>query len=213
MRIYLLAFVAIMFIGFGCKPKQTIKEKQNEIETGKLSGEGVYNSEEVGWSAKIPEGWDVITGKEQARLMENGAKNLKDATNVEMDISGMKQLLNLKKDMYNGFLSNIELLPENETATFEETDKQLAELMQHTYKSQGIPSSFLRSTEKIDDLEFYVHYITLYNADSTEVILNQRMYSRIINGYIFSMTVNYNNEADFKAQDEMIKTSKFRIRK
>ena len=57
-----------------CRKGQSLTEKQQEIETGKLDESLAYVAEEIGWSTRVPAGWDVMTKETTKKLQEQGLK-------------------------------------------------------------------------------------------------------------------------------------------
>ena len=90
--IYLLSSVVL----FSCKQKQTLADKQKEIETGNLVAGNQYSAEEIGWAITIPEGWPVMTREQNHELNSKGKELLEKSIDAKIDDSGMKQLINLK---------------------------------------------------------------------------------------------------------------------
>ena len=69
-----------------------------------------------------------------------------------------------------------------------------------------------KSTEtkiiEIDGLEFHTYEFTIYSPEG-DIILNQIMYSRLINGLDFGVNINNNNESDKKEMLDVWLNSKF----
>ena len=65
--------------------------------------------------------------------------------------------------------------------------------------------------EKIDGLDFHKYSFTIYSPDG-EIILNQIMYGRLINGFDFGVNINYNNNKDRDELLKVFKNSKFKRR-
>ncbi len=106
----LLLFVFGMGILAGCQNppnKQTLEKKRKELDTGNLTEKYVYTAEEIGWSARIPSDWEIITKRETNTRNENGKKLIEDATNTEVSTSKLKDLINFKKDKdFFNFITN-----------------------------------------------------------------------------------------------------------
>ena len=124
----------------------------------------------------------------------------------------MKQLLNLRKDKFNTFLSTIEPFKEAESGTYAENNKRVAEVILQTYRSNGLHATQTEDSTLIDGLLFYTVSTKIYNKDNTAIILTQLMYSRLINGYDVGFTISYNNEEAFSEMEKMMRRSKFTMR-
>ena len=92
---------------------------------------------------------------------------------------------------------------------WKEINAALKELMYSTYVERGIKTdSSTTETIKIDGLEFTSYQMTIYSPEG-DVIINQIMYSRLINGLDFGVNINYNNESDKKEMLDAWLNSKF----
>ena len=54
--------------------------------------------------------------------------------------------------------------------------------------------------------------IKLYSPDKKKVILEQKMFNALINGYDFTMNINFNNAADKETLMNLVLGSKFGIK-
>jgi hypothetical protein len=208
MRYFILLVFIVLSLG-GCKSKQTLKEKQQELEAGKLDEKNIYNAPEVGWAVKLPENWNVLTKRELNKLTDKGKETVEESTGSNIDISGLIYLVNLKKDAFNSFISTIEPFNEEKDVSYAAHNEVVYDMMKKAYASKNIPVEYEEGTEKINDLQFEVFGCKIYSPDKIKVILNQKMYGRLINGYDFSMTLIYNNEKDLQTLMDMVKSSKF----
>jgi len=208
---HLLLLFCILYLS-NCKQKQTPKEKQQQIETGSLNEKNEYTSAEVGWTVNIPKDWSVLTKKERDKLNEKGMKAIEENNNIKVDATGLKELINLKKDLFNSFISTIEPYSEKETGTYDENNKKIIDIIKQTYAGKGMKAEYDEGKEKIDGLEFYTFFTRIYSPDKSKIILYQKMYSRLINGYDLGITMTYNNEEDKKTLEDVVKSSKFSLR-
>lgn len=208
--------ISIMLLLFSCKGKnkpQTIKDKQKELETGRLDTANRYTAEEIGWAVDIPAGWEVESREATKKSTERGKKELEKTINGEIDASGLIQLLNLRKDKFNTFLSTIEPYDEKEFGSYDDNNKKIYDIIKETYANKDINATYKEDSALIDGLSFKVFMVKIYNPDRTEVILNQHVYSRHLNGYDFGMTLNFNSVVTREEMENMIFSSKFSIRK
>jgi len=208
---YILIIAAFLFFQ-SCKEKdkpQSLEEKQKEIETGSLSAASVYTAEEIGWTAQVPAGWEILTKERLKQNTERGKKAIEESTATEIDASGLQQLLNLRKDNFNSFLSTMEKYDTLEMGSYEKNNLALNDLMKQTFKTQGIHATYSEDTAMIDGLRFSVFKAKMYDPDKKQVIIDLVMYSRLINGYDVGMTISYNNEDTRDELQKMVFSSKF----
>jgi hypothetical protein len=158
---------------------------------------------------EIPKNWDVTHKSILDKRLEKGLDAITETAGNEFDVSGLKKLLNFQKNQFNIFQSTSEPFQAEYEGEWEENNAGLKELIYNTYVQKGIKTD---STEtkiaKIDGLEFQSYKFTIYNPKG-DVILNQIMYSRLINGFDFGVNINYNNESDKKEMLEAWLNSKF----
>ncbi|MEM6805514.1 MAG: hypothetical protein AAF696_29225 [Bacteroidota bacterium] len=199
-------FSILLFASFyySCGPLDPNKQ----IDQGNVS-ENIYTNEEIGWTIEIPEGWQVMSRDQLDKNLEQGSEAVEEALGAEIDYSQLKYLISFQKNPFNIFQSSaekFELTYENE---WEENNEKLKEILYETYAQQGIPADTSSSSMKIDDLEFKVFHIKISGADG-ELLLTQEVYSRYINGYDFSVNINYNNQEDKESMMEVWRNSRFR---
>ena len=164
----------------------------------------IYSNQELGWTIEIPKNWDVITQTQIKKLEEIG----KETSDYEIDTSGLKYLIGFKKNILNFFQSSSEHLDHPEKWEFYQ--KGLKEMVFNNYVSNGVKvDSTATKIIEVDGLKFQHYKFRVYNSKG-ELVINQLVYSRLINNESFGVNINYNNEAD---KEEMLKAwfgSKFR---
>ncbi len=200
-KLTILLFLTVLF---SCKT-----DPNKQIDEGKIT-ENIYHSEEIGWTMEIPKGWNITHKSAIDRRTKKGLEALSETAGVEIDANGLKQLLNFQKNKFNIFQSVSEPFKEEYEGEWEENNIELKKLIYITYLEKGIKVDSTETiTIKIDGLEFKSSKFTIYSPKG-EVILNQIMYSRLINGLDFGVSINYNNESDKKEILEAWLNSKFK---
>lgn len=181
----------------------------NQIDEGTIKN-NIYKSHEIGWEMEIPKGWDIVTMEETDAYQKKGEDLLQSMVDETIDASQVRNLLSLKKDLFNLFQSTSEPFEIEYEGEWEENNIALKELLQDAFTQQGIKiTSSDITTEIIDGLEFQTYTFTMYDANDT-VILNQIMYSRWINGFDFGINLNYNNEDSKTEMLTAFRNSKFK---
>ncbi len=194
--------VALTFISCG----QTDPNKQ--IDEGAVKN-NTYTSEEIGWTIEIPDGWNVIEKEQTQANNEKGLKAMEETLNGEIDYSGLINLIGFQKNQFNMFQSTSEPFELEYEGEWEDNNEALKKLLYATYTNKGIKIDTASSEIIIDDLNFEVFHITMYGPNG-EIILNQEMYSRYINGFDFGVNLNYNNDKDKETLLEVWRNSKFK---
>jgi hypothetical protein len=182
-------------------------DPNKQIDEGSVKGE-TYESKEIGWSIEIPKDWKIISKDKVEAHDEKGKNAIEKSTGLEIDTKALKHLISFQKDQFNMFTSTSEPFKEEFPGEYQQNSKALNEILYNTFVDQGIKTDSASGKETIQGLEFNTFYTTIY-APNGKVILNQILYSRLINGYDFGVTINYNNEQDKKTMIDALKKSKF----
>jgi hypothetical protein len=170
-------------------------DPNKNVDEGKVEG-NIYSSEEIGWTIEIPKGWKAVDKEKAQANSERGLEVIEETIQQEVDYSGLKNLIGFEKDPFNIFQSTSEPFEIAYEGEWEENNRAVKQILYTTYENQGIKvDSSATSIENIDGLDFETYSLTIYSPDG-EVILNQLMFSRLINGYDFGVNLNYNNEKD-----------------
>ncbi len=170
--------------------------------------ENIYKSTEIGWSIEIPDGWEVVTKDKIEANDQKGKDAIEKTAGTEVDISGLKHLISFKKNQFNLFASTSEPFKEEYPGEYIENGRNLNKLIFDTYLDLGIMADTSSGTAIIDGLEFRTFETKIFSDDG-KLILNQIMYSRLINGFDFGISINYNNDTDRDVMLKVLKESKF----
>ena len=169
-----------------------------------------YTSEEIGWTIEIPDGWTIIEKEKTEEFQDKGLKALGEVVEGEIDVSGLKNLICFQKNQFNIFQSTSEPFEVEYDGEWEATNAELKKILYSAYVNQGIQvDTSSTSIVKIDGLDFRYYSITVYSPKG-DIILNQSMYCRYINGMDFGININYNNEKDKLEMLTALKNSRFK---
>ena len=191
MKNILTLIVILTALTFFCSCGRT--DPSGQIDEGKVEGES-YTSSEIGWTIRIPDGWNIVSRDQQEASLEKGMKAVEEVAG-EIDYSGLKHLISFQKNQFNIFQSSSEPFPLEYEGEWEENHVSLKGLLYDTYTNQGIKADTSSSRASIDGIDFAVFHIVVHGPKG-EVILYQDMYSSHINGFDFAVTLNYNNDKD-----------------
>lgn len=209
MRKTTLLFILCTYLFAACKSGQTLKEKQAEVENGKIDETFKYTCNEVGWETYLPKDWNVITKEENKKITQRGKEALQKSLGTDVDMSALKELVNIKKDIYNSFLSTIEKYDATQDGDYSAHNVYVDKVMSDAYNVNKIKFESKTGSEKIDHINFHTMEIKIFAPKSNKILLTQKMYSALLKGYDFGMTINYNNEEDRQVLVKIINTSKF----
>lgn len=194
--------LSLIFFSVSCK-----KDPNKQVDEGKVEA-GFYHSDDIGWTMEIPKGWEVMQRDDVQNQSDKGLEAISETIGAEIDVSGLKQLINLKKDRLHIFLSTSEKFDLTYEGEWEENNEALKQILYETYTSKGIKVDTLSSKSTVDGLDFNVFSIKLYGPDGA-VILYQDMYSKYINGFDFAATLNYLKPREKNEIMRAWKSSKF----
>ena len=205
---FLLAALLLCLVS--CDKKQDVEQKKKLIENGSLTSSLVYTAEQVGWQTTVPADWKVMTPQEKAKTTETGRKAIEKTAGNTIDTAKLKELLNLSKDKANNFLSTIEPYSEATDGSYSAHNKEVLNVLVQTFKNAGVKlGKVATGKETVDGLEFETVELDILHPTSIAVIIRQKYYWRLINGYDFGMTISTNNDKDRQALLSVVTSSKF----
>jgi len=185
------------------------RDPNKSIDEGKVEAH-IYTSEEIGWTIEIPKGWNIVDKETKQKMTEKGYNHIRETIGEDIDYSGLKNLIAFNKNQSNMFQSTSEPFDTEYDGEWEENNKAVKEIMYITLLDQGIKvDSTATIIEKIDNLDFHFYTFTIYSPQG-KIILNQIMYSRLINGFDFGVSISYNNNKDKEEMLNAFKASKFK---
>ncbi len=199
--IYLLTIMTIFVSSCNIDPNK-------QVDEGKVINE-YYSSDEIGWTIKIPNDWNIMTKNKLDKNQDKGMEYIEETIDTVVDYSGLKHLISFQKDKGNVFQSTSEPFELEYAGEWEESNRYLYQVIYETYQNQGIRVDTSSTIASIDGLKFDLFKIKMYNPQG-KLILNQDMYSRLINGYGFSVILSYNNRKDKQEMMDVWTNSKFK---
>lgn len=206
----------LLLIITGCntqpKPKQTLEQKQKELEAGKLDKKNIYSAKEIGWTVTLPRDWKVMTKRDNFLLNQKAKKAFKDALGTELSDSGLVNLINIEKDQFNSFQSNMQRFNEAREGDYDQYIMAIHNMIMELYKAKHVPEQHELGAVRIDGVMFDRFCTKLYSPDKKKIIAEQKLYSALINGHVFSMTLNFNNSDDEETLMNMLMNSTFSLK-
>ena len=156
----------------------------------------IYNNQELGWTIEVPKGWKINNQAEKDKLTKKWLDVVEWIVDEKIDIRGLKNLISFQKNKFNIFQSTSEPFENQYEWEWKENNANVQQFIYDTYVSQWIKVDTSEiKTEKIDGLDFEYYTFTIYN-NKNKVVLQQIIYSRLINGLDFGVVISYNNESD-----------------
>jgi hypothetical protein len=184
-------------------------DPNKNIDEGKVEG-NIYTSQEIGWTIAIPTGWTLTEKAKLKEMNEKGLKVLEETIEESIDYSELKNLIAFEKNVFNNFQSTSEPFALEYDGEWEENNAAIKDVIYQAYVNQGIKvDSTATKIETIDNLDFQTYTFTIYGPEGN-VILKQRLFSRLINGFDFGVIINYNNFRDGTELLNIFRKSKFK---
>ena len=185
-----IVFTICLISLFSCKQPDPNKQ----VDEGNVKGE-IYHSNEIGWSIKIPSGWTIISRDETEKRDKLGSDAFKKSSGIEVDAKALKHLISFRKDQTNFFFSSAEPFKEEYPGEYKKNNITTDSIIYKTVKDQGIRMDTASGKETIQGLDFNTFSMIIYGTNGKEVA-RQIMYSKLMNGFDFSVVIVYNNEKD-----------------
>ncbi len=187
------------------------RDLNDEVDEGVFQ-EGTFTSDEIGWRITIPKGWKVVTKAHAEDLQSKGLEAMEASIGEEVDISGLKNLVNFQKDQFNIFQSTSEPFEEEYDGEWAENNVALREVVLDTYRGQGIEVEATEiEAEVIGGLEFQ-KFSMKATFPNNALVLHQIMYSRLMNGFDFGANISYTDEESGRVLLECWRASEFGVR-
>ncbi|WP_343747708.1 hypothetical protein [Fluviicola sp.] len=175
-----------------------------KTDEGKIRGHN-YSSKEIGWTIKIPQGWEVLDLKKVREADKKGVKAMEKVINRKIDYHTIRNLISFQSNPYNIFRSNSKPFNMKYKEEWEDSLGKMKRIIYDTYQNLGITIDTSETTiKRIDGLDFYRYDFIIFDPKG-KATLKQINYCRLINGFSFGVSISYNNEKD---KNEMLKAFK-----
>lgn len=199
-RPFLIFLPAIALLTLtGCPKKPAINNEAVPLVEGKISG-GVYTNADLGWSMKIPDGWQVKNQADIAALTKKGLDAMQKSVDGPIEAEDNAELLFLELDKFNRFTSTAKPFDPAMDGSYAESQELLEQLILKTYADMGMKTSHERRKETLGAVEFIVLDITIFAPDGKKVILHQSLYDALLGDRSLTISLNWNTD---KARDAL----------
>jgi hypothetical protein len=170
--------------------------------------EGTYVNYELGWSIDIPAGFESLSDNNRLLNEQKGREAIAKANGVNVKTDSLIHLVNFQKNQFNQFAATLQSYNQKENGSYVKSISLTNKAIFDAYVNQKIKVDTVSGKENIAGMPFHTFYIKIYGPTG-DVILNQIIYSSLLQGNDFSVSINYNNEADKKAMLDAFKNSSF----
>lgn len=191
---------AFVFVNCGGSASEQ-KDYSKEVDAGNFIG-NTYNCQELGWSMTFPDTW-TITKKSSLIAADKRSKVVYDGDSL--NTSGIKRLLAFQKNFDNNFQSTLEKMGNTD---YYQLIGGMRKMMYQNYFDQYISVDTSSSIVPIDGKKFDCFEIRLFDKQGKEYT-KQHLYTRVVDGYYFSVVITSNNEKDHDKMTLAFKESNF----
>jgi hypothetical protein len=191
---------AFVFVNCGGSASEQ-KDYSKEVDAGNFIG-NTYNCQELGWSMTFPDTW-TITKKSSLIAADKRSKVVYDGDSL--NTSGIKRLLAFQKNFDNNFQSTMEKMGNTD---YYQLIGGMRKMMYQNYFDQYISVDTSSSIVPIDGKKFDCFEIRLFDKQGKEYT-KQHLYTRVVDGYYFSVVITSNNEKDHDKMTLAFKESNF----
>ncbi len=195
-----VSFSAFVFVNCGGSASEQ-KDYSKEVDAGNFIG-NTYNCQELGWSMTFPDTW-TITKKSSLIAADKRSKVVYDGDSL--NTSGIKRLLAFQKNFDNNFQSTMEKMGNTD---YYQLIGGMRKMMYQNYFDQYISVDTSSSIVPIDGKKFDCFEIRLFDKQGKEYT-KQHLYTRVVDGYYFSVVITSNNEKDHDKMTLAFKESNF----
>ncbi len=182
-------------------------ESNQQVDEGQINSRK-YSSEEIGWIIQVPEGWKITSLDSALASEKTGIEAIEKVYGGGIQTTELRHLIGFEKDLFNNLSSTSEPFKLEYPGEYEENNQKLYEVVYDALDAQGVKIDTSSSAEVIRGMKFDTFYSTIYDINDN-IVMYQILYSRLINGFDFSVNINYNNEADKKVLVDAFKNSEF----
>jgi hypothetical protein len=193
------------------KPKQTLEEKQREIELGKLDARNNFEVEALGWKTTLPADWRVMTKRVNEKMNERGEEAMEKYYKSNVDLSKKITLIHLQKDPHNSFVATMDKF-DSTLGAYEDQVMMVENSLVDMFKANNIHAEQFLGAVRIDGIMFDRIELKLFTADKKKFITEQKVFVAPINGHILVMNISFNNEKDEKKLLNTVMLSTFSIK-
>jgi hypothetical protein len=189
-----IVIFSLILVFFSCKESKKTKD---------------YNFKEIGWTISVPLDFSILTSAESGQIRKAATQAVKEAYDSTYYDNTAKTLLSFKKDETNYFSAGIVPFHEPQDGEWFQSNRNKKELILDTYKSQNPEAKIDTSStlELIDGLTFECFEVKMAFPD--KLILTSRIYSRLINGFNFTISMAFIDETIGKELKSISLSSKF----
>jgi hypothetical protein len=183
------------------------KDDTKLVEAGYVESSN-YTYPELGWTFKVPKGFQIDNVKEAERLEEKGLRYLEENKGLEIDNSKMQHLISFQKDQTNRFLSSANRLDSLDLLSYEQDRKEIYDMVYEAMLFKGFLGDTLIGNTTIAGIRFETFQMTIRN-DQGKFLFEQLMFNALINGYDFLVIIYSNNLIDKRIMLDAFQNSKF----
>ena len=168
-----------------------------------------YSFKEVGMTLTLPPEFKTIDSAKNADMNKAGQKLMKEATDINVDMSSTKTLITAMKGTYNYISSTVTPFDSRKNGSYRKTNKMVKNALYKTF-SDKIPTAKIDSsttTITIDGLVFDKFRINIILGE--KMTMHMFLLSRYYKVYDFGITYLYVDDVTKAQIEAILKSCKF----
>ena len=186
------------------------KEKDKKVSDINKLSDTHFISDKIGWGIKLPgKDWEVIVPNETRRLNARTKQDIEKTLGVEMDDSGVHELISFRKDSHNNFVAMIEPYRFSTDREYEQMLTYQHEFFKAGYASKDIPAEYEMGATRIGGQMIDWFIIKAQSAGAEKTPITLRLYNCLVSNHFFTLVVFTDNEKDMEALEGIVYSSKF----
>lgn len=171
-----------------------------------------YTSEKIGWKITLPgKAWKTFTPKENQNINARTKQEVEEFIGVKIDGSRVQELISFGKGPSSNFISVIETYEYADDSYYEQLLTQQHQSIKENHKTKQISAEYEIGASRIGGMMLDWFTIKSYYPGVRTPYI-RRIFSCIVNKYIFSVIIGTDNEKDLETLEDVVNSSKFSIR-
>jgi len=172
-----------------------------------------YTSEKIGWKITLPgKTWKTIIPKDNEKAAAKTREEVEEFIGIKVDGSRVQPLISLIKNNASSFVSVIETYDHTSDGLYEQILTEQHRAIKANYVSKNIPAQYEIGASRIGGMMLDWFTIKTYAHDPEKSPHTRRIFSCLVNKYIFSMIISSDNEKDMETLENVVYSSTFSIK-
>ena len=172
-----------------------------------------YSSEKIGWEITLPgNSWKVTIPKEGENADTKTRQEIEEFIGIKVDGSRVQPLISFRKDSASSFVSVIETYDYTSDSRYEQLLTEQHKKIKENYASKKTGVEYEIGATRIGGMMLDWFNMKVYTPGSEKPPHLRRIFSCLVNKYIFSIIISSDNEKDMETLENVVFSSMFSIK-